>query len=833
MLDQNQINTFVKKAKSAGFSDLQIQAEIARKKKESESPATTTPPPATTAPQMPLESEVTTPPAPQTVEREKPTGIMGAFDTASNFLFPRVNKFMRKVVGSASMGDQLDTIKESNQDLQNQSIELARKAREEKDPKKKALMLKQSREFADRSSQNIEDIIGGFEKSTGLSRDAKELQGSGKTFLGVPQEYITEGLGVGGEVGSFFVPATKAAKGAGFLGKVGAGATTGAKVGLTQGLTSPDIEFEDLGGRLKKGLVDAGLGALVGGVFTGAYELPKEVIKKSLAGAPNIIRGVFRIAPSEMRKFRKVNGMDFGEEILARDGKSIAGKTYEEIADYMATKKDKAQEVVAEALKGSKEAVKTSEVIKAIDKKIADLAPEKGNVNTEGAISSLTTIKETLAKNPKELTLEIANNIKKQLQEAGSTAFSPTGKPTPASEAFAEVSQVVREMIEKKAPGTKEGNQLIQLYHLAGESILKQGDAAANKVASGNLQKFIQNIPAIAGAGAGFMVGGVPGSVAGIVGGQFISGLQGTMRNKLLSPEVQTRLASAIQTGLKGIKNPTVQQIEKITNQVVQEAIKQITRSQTSGISGTTEPIEEGQSQQLPTDNQNQQQNELKHEPILPQTLESDQMPLGTKTTKKTADTDTATGHTVAEHLRALSKATAKGDKKGTAYIMKQLEIEQTYQKTGSAKGKAVPATQAQYLSDYDAAISVMDEVDTVLKENQKVFDPIGGRVRGANPYDTEAQQTRAIVERASQVVGKALEGGVLRKEDEEKYRKQLPNINDSFAVAKSKAKKIRDMLVKNRQQRVDALKRAGYNPEMIDFSQGTTGVTFDNPSEY
>jgi len=195
----------------------------------------------------------------------------------------------------------------------------------------------------------------------------------------------------------------------------------------------------------------------------------------------------------------------------------------------------------------------------------------------------------------------------------------------------------------------------------------------------------------------------------------------------------------------------------------------------------------------------------------------------------------TATGYTVQQHLQALSQATAAGDTQAVKQIKAQLAIEEKYQKEGGAKGKAIPASQAVPLSDYDAAISVMDEVDTELTNNPKVFDPILGRLGGINPYATQAQTTQAIVNRAAQVVGKALEGGVLRKEDEVKYRKQLPQITDTLAVAKAKAEKIRAMLVKNRQQKIDALVKAGYDPEMIDFSNGTEGVTFgeSNPLEY
>lgn len=55
------------------------------------------------------------------------------------------------------------------------------------------------------------------------------------------------------------------------------------------------------------------------------------------------------------------------------------------------------------------------------------------------------------------------------------------------------------------------------------------------------------------------------------------------------------------------------------------------------------------------------------------------------------------------------------------------------------------------------------------------------------NPFDTGAQNLQADTARIKQVIGKALEGGVLRKEDEEKYAKILPTLNDSDEVAQHK----------------------------------------------
>lgn len=73
--------------------------------------------------------------------------------------------------------------------------------------------------------------------------------------------------------------------------------------------------------------------------------------------------------------------------------------------------------------------------------------------------------------------------------------------------------------------------------------------------------------------------------------------------------------------------------------------------------------------------------------------------------------------------------------------------------------------------------------------------NPLIGRLRGSNPLDTDAQGLKASVATAKQIVGKALEGGVLRKEDEIKYTRLLPTMGDTDAVAQDKINKLINLI--------------------------------------
>jgi hypothetical protein len=91
-------------------------------------------------------------------------------------------------------------------------------------------------------------------------------------------------------------------------------------------------------------------------------------------------------------------------------------------------------------------------------------------------------------------------------------------------------------------------------------------------------------------------------------------------------------------------------------------------------------------------------------------------------------------------------------------------------------------------------------------------FGPIEGVAGGFNKYDTEAQTVQASVDIAKQTIGKFLEGGVMRKEDEAKYAKILPKLGDTYEVAMAKIDMIEDMLNKKISHNISVLESHGYD---------------------
>lgn len=122
-------------------------------------------------------------------------------------------------------------------------------------------------------------------------------------------------------------------------------------------------------------------------------------------------------------------------------------------------------------------------------------------------------------------------------------------------------------------------------------------------------------------------------------------------------------------------------------------------------------------------------------------------------------------------------------------------------------------------VSDFDTSLSVLRDTEKELQDKQDQLGPIRGTMGGWNPYDTEAQDIQASINVTKQIVGKALEGGVLRAEDEKKYARILPKLSDTPEVAFIKIKKVRRLLEIAREMYIKNL-RAGKLDPSVSFDE-------------
>ena len=85
-------------------------------------------------------------------------------------------------------------------------------------------------------------------------------------------------------------------------------------------------------------------------------------------------------------------------------------------------------------------------------------------------------------------------------------------------------------------------------------------------------------------------------------------------------------------------------------------------------------------------------------------------------------------------------------------------------------------------ITQSESAINNLEDLREVIQSNLQFIGPISGLSR-FNPW-SDARKAQADIDRVRQTVGKALEGGVLRKEDEVKYKKILATLADTPETA-------------------------------------------------
>ena len=148
---------------------------------------------------------------------------------------------------------------------------------------------------------------------------------------------------------------------------------------------------------------------------------------------------------------------------------------------------------------------------------------------------------------------------------------------------------------------------------------------------------------------------------------------------------------------------------------------------------------------------------------------------------------------------------------------------------SGSSGLQRASTTERKALYEMQQSLTVLDalqremDLDISAREGESSMtvarkgwefagDTVGGF--GFAMTDRVARRIQAIAT-AKQIIGKGLEGGVLRKEDEEKYNKILPTNWDDDHVAYQKLQFLREVIEANREIFLDTLEKSN-----IDVSQ-------------
>ena len=163
-----------------------------------------------------------------------------------------------------------------------------------------------------------------------------------------------------------------------------------------------------------------------------------------------------------------------------------------------------------------------------------------------------------------------------------------------------------------------------------------------------------------------------------------------------------------------------------------------------------------------------------------------------------------------------LNEARAGADPFGTKAVGAQkerLQLQEAQKKAQQEqRGFKLPPDKVLQVQAGAQIPNTLAEIEGTLSQNSNLFGPMQGRMGAMNPYDTQSQTVDAQMRSAAQQFGRYMEGGVLRKEDEEKYRKMFPNLSDTPDIAKNKLAIVRKLLVDKQNADVQALKDQGFD---------------------
>lgn len=135
----------------------------------------------------------------------------------------------------------------------------------------------------------------------------------------------------------------------------------------------------------------------------------------------------------------------------------------------------------------------------------------------------------------------------------------------------------------------------------------------------------------------------------------------------------------------------------------------------------------------------------------------------------------------------------------------------------GQAGGapRRVTSGDANRIAELDTSINDLDVLERELGTTgaaSKVGAMLPNVVTEFTGWGADAKARQGVIDRVKQVIGKALEGGVLRREDEYKYVKILPTIGDPPTVARAKLQGLRQAIQQRRDTTINALEDAEYN---------------------
>lgn len=535
--------------------------------------------------------------------------------------------------------------------------------------------------------------------------------------------------------------------------KAGKAATTAARAG--KGADALDILRK--GAPAAKGLTKAMPGATSGGARGW-------LSSKLLQGADDTALRASQLSGKKeaLKGFEKRFGEDLGTYLRKNN---LIGKTGKDVEETLI--KDLGEKYGKEVAKINR-GISSSDVLvqnqKQLEKLLNSASTDNKRLGDE-VFKELDAIfkKEGGAIDPKRL-----NEIKSEYQQLAKNAYK-LGNNSNAS-----VNEKVAQYLKKTLQGVSGSDELARTGKEL-DKAFKASDllASAAQNGRGTLSLGLTDLLA---AGGGASIGSLPGAVAAVGAKKAIN-----------SPKTQAFIANKLaSTGEKLAGGAVKAGAEKVVDNSVKGTVKGMVKAQAiprslqlmAGAPGETGMPQDGAPQQYGAfDSAGADQDQANLIAML--------------TGGAGGEMGSATGYSKADAMADIKRDPKNMDKYIAMYEFANSGNEDQLSLSDSAIGRT---------TDAQKALQGLDELDAILQQGY-AGGKIAGNLRKLNPLDTTFQTQQASIDRIRQIVGKALEGGVLRKEDEEKYKKILPTMQDEPAVYEAKVAQLRQMIGTDMQQ--------------------------------
>lgn len=152
-------------------------------------------------------------------------------------------------------------------------------------------------------------------------------------------------------------------------------------------------------------------------------------------------------------------------------------------------------------------------------------------------------------------------------------------------------------------------------------------------------------------------------------------------------------------------------------------------------------------------------------------------------------------------------------------------------QMAAKASQRPLGPTDVSGITDTDMAINGIETLKQKIATNPDLIGPVSGFAK-LNPWATQYKAMEADINNLRQTLGKAKEGGVLRKEDELKYEKIVGSSTDTPEVIMHKLDELQKEMISKRNTHLGNLEKAKYDVSGFAKTGPSVGKTLSTKDQ-